>query len=222
MAEKVTPKKIITESGDYILSETCSNGKSSVVYIADFLSAAESSTLFDQIQQQVTFESFTNTFDGVTELEPKQIAWYGEHPYTYGAVTHEPNMNWPSALQSIKTKLEEQINCDLNSVLCNLYRDKHDYVSWHTDGEPELGLHPTIASVSLGETRQFVLRRINNNKENNDVTYTFPLCAGSLLVMKGATQQDWEHCILQETQECQPRINLTFRRIYPPNHTGTD
>ncbi len=30
---------------------------------------------------------------GVTELEPKQIAWYGEHPYTYGAITHQPNMN---------------------------------------------------------------------------------------------------------------------------------
>lgn len=190
-----------------------------MIFQTDFLLPNESDEIFRKLLKEVAFESFTNTFDGITELEPKQIAWYGEYPYTYGAITHQPKTNWPPTILSIKHKVERHINCELNSVLCNLYRDKHDHVSWHTDGEPELGNQPTIASVSLGETRKFVLRKIQST-EGQEVThgemYTFPLNSGSLLVMKGATQQDWEHCIMTEDRDCTARINLTFRRILPP------
>ena len=39
------------------------------------------------------------------------------------------------------------------------------------------------------------------------------LASGSVLLMKGDTQRNWQHGILKETRPCGPRINLTFRRI---------
>ena len=37
----------------------------SVVYTTDFISSTESDQLYDRILQEVKFESFTNTFDGI-------------------------------------------------------------------------------------------------------------------------------------------------------------
>ena len=77
-----------------------------------------------------------------------------------------------------------------NSVLANLYRNGQDYVSWHSDDEKELGKNPTIASVSFGATRRFLLRhRSNKDLETVDLS----LGHGSLLIMKGSTQHYWKH-----------------------------
>jgi alkylated DNA repair dioxygenase AlkB len=40
-----------------------------------------------------------------------------------------------------------------------------------------------------------------------------PLASGSLLVMKGKTQDCWQHGISKTKRLLQPRINLTFRKI---------
>ena len=49
-----------------------------------------------------------------------------------------------------------------NSVLLNLYRDGQDSMGWHSDDESELGPAPAIASLSLGEPRRFLLRRLHS------------------------------------------------------------
>lgn len=64
-----------------------------------------------------------------------------------------------SPLLEVKHLLEENTGLQFNSVLCNLYRDNKDHVSWHSDDEELFGRLPTIASVSLGDTRMFELRR---------------------------------------------------------------
>lgn len=38
---------------------------------------------------------------------------------------------------------------------------------------------------------------------------------GNLLIMPGETQQHCLHAIAKEKEICQPRINLTFRTIFP-------
>jgi len=69
----------------------------------------------------------------------------------------------------------------------------------------------TIASVTFGATRVFVLK----HKRRDDVpTVKLPLEAGSVLLMKGPTQHFWKHGLLKQTKPCGPRVNLTFRTIY--------
>lgn len=69
----------------------------------------------------------------------------------------------PDVVLEIKEKVEtylksRDIDVTFNSVLINLYRNDKDSVSWHSDDEMTLGICPTIASVSLGETRKFEIR----------------------------------------------------------------
>ncbi|MEI8129245.1 MAG: alpha-ketoglutarate-dependent dioxygenase AlkB, partial [bacterium] len=98
---------------------------------------------------------------------------------------------------------------NFNSVLLNLYRDGNDKVSWHSDDEPELGINPTIASVSLGAVRRFDLRHKVDAKEKIQIE----LKPGSLIIMKGALQHNWLHQIPSQLKIKEPRINLTFRTI---------
>ena len=83
----------------------------------------------------------------------------------------------------------------------------------HSDDERELGAQPVIASLSLGETRRFVLR----HKTRKDLkTVRLPLHCGSLLLMQGDTQRYWRHGINAERNARGARVNLTFRRVLAP------
>ncbi len=71
-----------------------------------------------------------------------------------------------------------------------------------------MGRNPVIASLSLGQERLFKIRH-NNTGETVDI----PLADGSLLLMAGALQHHWRHCVPKSAKVTKPRINLTFRRI---------
>ena len=81
--------------------------------------------------------------------------------------------------------------------------------AWHA--EPELGPAPVIASLSLGATRHFRLRRRGQTR----TTLSLDLEGGSLLLMEAPLQQHWQHCIPKTRRQTGPRINLTWRQILP-------
>ena len=60
-----------------------------------------------------------------------------------------------------------------------------DSIGWHSDSEPLYGREPTIATVSLGDPREFLLRRNADHSER----YRFRLGGGALLVMSGPVQE---------------------------------
>jgi alkylated DNA repair dioxygenase AlkB len=90
----------------------------------------------------------------------------------------------------------------------NLYRDGTDGVGWHADDEPENGVEPVIASVSLGATRRFDLRH-----RESGITIKTELEHGSVVVMSGLSQHCWVHQIAKTKTLVGPRINLTFRLV---------
>jgi alkylated DNA repair dioxygenase AlkB len=100
---------------------------------------------------------------------------------------------------------------EYNSVLLNLYRDNNDSMGWHSDNEPELGETPNIASISLGDTREFLFK---HRSDKSLGIRRIALTHGSMLVMSGNTQKNWLHAIEKEKGPCGKRINLTFRFIY--------
>jgi len=80
---------------------------------------------------------------------PRLTAWYGDAPYTYSGITMQPHP-WTDTLKALKTTVETLAGVTFNAALLNYYRNGRDSVAWHCDDEPELGINPTIASVSLG------------------------------------------------------------------------
>ena len=143
--------------------------------------------------------------------EPRLSAWYGdpESTYSYSGTTLNP-LSWKEPLVSIKDVCEEITGTTFNAVLANLYRDGSDSMGWHADDEPELGPSPTIASVSLGAERRFDLRH-RRTKE----TVRVPLPQNSILVMSGETQSHWVHAVAKTKRVREPRVNLTYRLIFP-------
>lgn len=141
---------------------------------------------------------------------PRKQSFYGdsEISYKYSGTTFHANP-WHPVLLDIKKEIEIISNAKFNCVLCNLYRDGKDYMSLHSDNEPELGKNPVIASISLGEERVFHIQ-----SKDKLIKKEFRLRDGDLLIMKGAFQENWNHGIKKTARPKDARINLTFRYIY--------
>lgn len=148
---------------------------------------------------------------GKRHKQPRLVAWYGDAgtQYTYSGSTLTP-MPWTPALLELKEKVQAASGAHFNSVLLNQYRNNNDSMGWHSDNEPELGTTPTIASLSLGESRVFLFKhRFEKDLGIRRITLTH----GSMLIMSGDTQTNWLHAIDKERQPSGIRINLTFRLI---------
>ena len=78
------------------------------------------------------------------------------------------------------------------------------------------GTNPTIASLSLGGSRDFLMKHKDDAKRKEK----FPLENGDMLVMQGTTQSKWLHSIPKRTSSVQPRVNITFRKAM--NAAGTN
>ena len=148
---------------------------------------------------------------GRTFEQPRLIAWYGDEGqnYSYSGISLAP-LPWTDLLLDIKSNVEGKIGTTFNSVLLNYYRNNNDSMGFHSDDECELGPFPTIASLSLGETRTLVLK---HRAATMQKPVRLRLPSNSLLLMKGRTQKNWRHGIDKETKPCGPRVNLTFRQI---------
>jgi alkylated DNA repair dioxygenase AlkB len=144
---------------------------------------------------------------------PRLTAWYGEPEarYRYSGKLHEPRP-WPPLLDEIRQCVVKEVGQPLNAVLLNYYRDGQDSMGWHSDAEPELGRDPLIASLNLGGSRRFDLRRVGSTR----IGHSLMLEHGSLLVMRGPTQHHWQHQVAKTRRSCAPRLNLTFRLIRFP------
>ncbi len=185
-----------------------------ILFMINFLSPNEAKCYFDLLQNTIRWKQEEVKFYGKTYPVPRKTAWYGYEGfnYSYSGINCFPEI-WTKELVEIKSQIERFIpNEDFTSVLLNLYNNGNDKMGWHADDEKELGKNPTIASVSLGETRRFDIK----HKQNKDLHYKFELTSGSLLIMRGALQHNWVHQIPAQKKVKEPRINLTFRTIKKP------
>lgn len=141
---------------------------------------------------------------------PRLEAWIADPglSYTYSGVRHAPQP-WNEMLSSLRGLVGELASTTFNSVLCNLYRDGSDGVDWHADDERELGDEPIIGSLSLGATRRFDLRRVDDHSQRESID----LHHGDLVIMRGTTQALWRHRVPRTKRPVGERINLTFRRV---------
>ncbi len=182
-----------------------------VWYMENFMPADKAAFYFQQLIKTIHWKQEEIKMYGKVYPVPRETAWYGYEGfnYKYSGIMCNPDP-WTKELLDIKKVIEHFLpGEDFNSVLLNLYRNGNDKVSWHADDEPELGVNPTIASVSLGATRRFDLK----HKTEKDLTLQVELEPGSLIIMRGALQHHWLHQVPVQKKINDPRINLTYRTI---------
>lgn len=182
------------------------------VYFADAVPlGVPAESALQRLVDETPWRSESIVVWGKRHPQPRLTAWYGDPGaiYSYSGIRLVP-LPWTCTLRLIKESVERLAGAAFNSVLANYYRTERDSMGWHSDDEPELGPEPTIASVSFGAPRTFVLR---HKSDDHRPTVRLRLCAGSVLIMKGATQRCWRHAVPKQTRAAGPRVNLTFRSI---------
>ncbi len=179
-----------------------------VIYYPSFFSSEEALAYFKTLLDETHWQQDDITLFGKTYPQPRLTALYGnnEQSYSYSGIKMIPKP-LSETLKEIKFKIEKVSGIKFTTVLLNLYRDGNDSNGWHSDDEKELGINPTIASVSFGVNRIFHFK----NKQDKNLRYKLELGNGSLLIMKGATQNNWQHQLPKSRKVKEPRINLTFR-----------
>ena len=202
--------------GEYVMSlferhgeELLPTDGSATIY-DNVLNHLDHHVVLSHLIDDIPWQSNSITMFGKQHLEPRRTAWFGDDGahYTYSGIQMTP-LSWTEPLLILRDICQKYSNATFNSVLLNLYRDGHDKMGWHADNEPELGLEPVIASLSLGATRRFRFRHRSTKQ-----TVECELTHGSLLVMRGMTQRFWIHEIPRQTRVTEPRVNLTFRKIF--------
>ncbi len=183
-------------------------------YRQAFLAPAEADACLQRLWRELAWEQREIMLFGRRVMQPRLVAWYGdrESAYTYSGLRLEPRP-WHPLLLELKGRVEEACGGRFNSVLANAYRDGNDSMGWHSDDEPELGMSPRIASLSLGAERIFLLRRAASLREPGERSRKLLLAHGSLLIMRGDSQEKFQHSIPKTRSETGLRINLTYRLV---------
>ncbi|KAF9951620.1 hypothetical protein BGZ72_006910 [Mortierella alpina] len=115
---------------------------------------------------------------------------------------------------------EEQGDWNCNVAAVNHYAHSKESVGWHADKLTYLGPRPTIASLTLGATRFFRIRKVVPDAKHPDTAgqlISIALPHNSLCIMWPPMQEEWKHEVPpQATVTPHPisgtaRINITYR-----------
>lgn len=136
----------------------------------------------------------------------------------------------PSCLDLLRKQVEETVadGTTYNFVLVNYYASGDDSISYHSDDERFLGANPSIASLTLGAKRDFLMKHKptpsaakDSSLSSRDRPLKLPLATGDMIIMRGETQANWLHSIPKRKggETGQGRINITLRKAIVPGGT---
>jgi alkylated DNA repair dioxygenase AlkB len=132
-----------------------------VMYWPGFLGRIEADLL---MAQSLALEWHQNQFRMMGQFIPlpRQEAMFGDSEsyfYGYSSSVELRAKLWPPFLLELHAQVEAKTGYQYQVVIGNHYRSAQDSIGFHADDEPTLGTRPAIASISLGATRKFRIRR---------------------------------------------------------------
>ena len=188
---------------------------SALAHAPRFYDRATADAMFDEISQYAGLNFTSYLIKGARVRSPRRMMWCadsGVGEYRFSA-NHVPGLEahaFTPTLRRMRRDVESAVGKPFNAVLINLYADGSEFSDWHSDDDPWLGRNFDVPSLSLGAARPFRVRRRGDGANET----TVKLGHGSLLVMKGEFQRDYEHSLPRVTA-AGVRINLTWRFIAP-------
>ncbi|WP_300021307.1 alpha-ketoglutarate-dependent dioxygenase AlkB [uncultured Maribacter sp.] len=181
-----------------------------IILFENYFNNQESKKLYHNLVNNTPWQQDKIIIHGKLIDYPRLTAWYGEKSQDATSTEKNKVIPWNDELLFIKNRIEKEVNIKFTRCLLNYYRDGKDSVDWHQDYKGEQRKNTVIASVTFGATRPFQLKHVSRSDLKR---VDIPLVNGSLLLMQGATQENWKHKIPKTSKIIPPRINLTFRWI---------
>ncbi len=178
-------------------------------YYPDFMAPGEPDALFRLIRDDYDLSHrMTKMADGSEFAQDTGAMMFVDRPLIaeflediWGKI-----VEWPPLLKTLKDRIERVAQREFRVCRCIYYKDGGSGADFHAD-LPAYGDLSCIASISLGEEREFLLRKI---EDHTDI-YSLILGDGSLLIMGKSCQERYEHALPTNDKYKNPRINLTFR-----------
>jgi alkylated DNA repair dioxygenase AlkB len=187
----------------------------------------------DAAVQRITLDEFSwvdlsrnwmTGADALLETLAAELEWRGGRRPMYGRLVEEPRLHarmddddpeQAELIGAMRAWLEARYGGEINNNFVNYYRDGNDSVAWHADRIGIRQVDPIVAICSLGGPRRFGLRPIGGGE-----SVRLTLGSGDLLVMGGACQHGWEHCV-PKMASAAPRMSLTLRHVDDGPGTGS-
>lgn len=148
-------------------------------------------------------------------------ALYSHTDYRFIGTKHTVNKVWPGYLKKIIRLVNELLSeimddhVEFNTVFAVYYPDGDSQIAYHSDDESQSIPGSHIASLTLGQGRDFLIKPYNRK----DSTKKVHLADGDIFVMKRGFQQLYEHSIPKRKNVTRGRICLTFRSHVYKNKT---
>lgn len=181
--------------------------------VEGYLSLAQQQALWQESMDYPFNRPHIHVF-GKQHAIPRSQVWFGDKgcDYRYSGLFIEA-LPWPKYAQRLQAKLAREWRLTSNGVLVNRYQDGQESMGWHSDDEPEIAPQSDIASVTLGASRDFLLRHKQTKQK-----ISLSLHSGDLLIMHWPMQAYWQHCLPKRLGVKQTRVNYTFRQLTPHFH----
>ncbi|WVF72222.1 hypothetical protein IAT40_007034 [Kwoniella sp. CBS 6097] len=198
-------------------AKTSSGSSSGTNLLTETISLPSSKELMKYLLEELPWYRVKYTVRGININTPRYTTVFGKDstdiPWT-GYQKCKPRAI-PEVLLNLMRKVEQVTSAQFNFCLVNYYSTGDDSISYHQDSESFLGPNPTIASLSLGASRDFFLRHVDHKHHHRtgkpvDIQ-KFELGDGDMVVMQGRTQHEWMHSI-PKRKNVKGRINITFRK----------
>lgn len=178
-------------------------------YYPDFMAPGERDALFRRLRENYDLSDRTMKMaDGSDYALDTGAMMFVDRPLI-GEFSEDiwgKIVEWPALLKRLKDRIEPVAQREYRVCRCIHYKDGGSGCDFHAD-YPAYGDLSSIASISLGEEREFLLRKIEDHSD----LYRLTLGDGSLLIMGEGCQERYEHALPANDKYKSPRINLTFR-----------
>jgi alkylated DNA repair dioxygenase AlkB len=163
---------------------------------------AGSAPLFDDLRHALAWRQPEVVMYGERVVQPRLSAWLAVDDL--GRLHVRPASR--AALRRTAELLGDRYRRRFATIGGNLYRHGDDSVAWHGDRVHRDHTDATIAIVSLGAARPFLLRPVGGGRSlRSDLGH------GDLLVMGGTCQRTWQHAVPKVARPVGPRLSVTFR-----------
>ena len=158
-------------------------------------------------------EQLDNELTYSHSLESRKLMYYGDYPYTYGKIAHDP---CPIPENSYLSKIINHVTAvcpkyEFNSVLVTKFESGKSFLPMHSDNESVIHPNSTILTISLGATRTIKFQLKD--------AFSSPDCSinvshGDVYAMTCKSQSHYKHGIPKDYSK-ETRLSLTFRLIIP-------
>jgi len=172
-------------------------------------STEEVKVYFSFLSTEIPWQQDVVKLFGKTYITDRKVAWYAEKPFIYRySGQSKIALPFSPTLLAIKSRVEKLTGSAYDACLLNYYHNGSEGMGWHSDNEKSISPNSSIASVSLGVTRKFQFKH-----KTQGLKLDLILDSGSVLDMRGETQEFWLHALPKSKKIAGARINLTFRKM---------